>query len=211
MIMENLVILNETKNDDIEFELNVEGVDTKDMRVLYILETKEYSMAFKCQNKNKNTWSVTIPPLPHIEPTSYKYHIDVITDGYYFEPLKGVANIEKSHQIYASKPEISAKQEKDKKVIQEGKKSTYNPPPKQRLSNVPTIADIADRIVKESHAFEDANGIEKKTDASGKRRPNDDVIMSILSEIKGKRVGTPQHAPKSNNSLKWHKGKVFNS
>lgn len=171
----NLVILNESKKNNLEFDLEIEGLDPTNIKVAYVLETKDYNMAFECSQKKNNTWSVTIPPLSHIKKDTYKYHISVIAEGYYFEPLTGVANVEGSHQIYATKPQpISSKIEQEK---------TQQPPLEEKKAATPKTEKVEERKT-----------TPKKTTPVVETKPtlpSDDVVQKIIDEAR-KRKAQPQ-------------------
>lgn len=177
--MDNLIILNESKKNSLEFDLDVEGLDTTNVKVAYVLETKDYNMAFQCSQKKDKTWSVTIPPLSHIEKSTYKYHISVIAEGYYFEPLTGVANVEGSHQVYATKPEKAKTKDIDiKQVI--GEETSHSEPTVEKKIEQPK------KVVETKKEEQPAQPV-KKTEEKKQSLPSDDVVQKIINESKKKR------------------------
>ena len=172
--MENLVVINQSKKNSLDFDLEVEGVDTKNLKVHFVIKAKGYELSFSCKKaKDSNKCTLTIPPLPHLEKSTYPFYIAVIADGYYFEPLKGTVNVEGSHQIYASKPEN--KKEEKKETKKKAKKESAEPPRKQ-LSNEPSIHDIAARIMEQHEA--------KKKAAAAQVVPRKMVRKEVIVESK---------------------------
>jgi hypothetical protein len=204
--MENLIILNESKKNDIEFEIEAEGVDTREMKVKFILECKEYDMSFECSPLKDKKWTVSIPPIPHIEKTAYKFHIDVIAEGYYFIPLKGVANIEKSHQVYASNPAVS--QRKEKRPVVETPKPT-------RISGM-SIADIANMLIEDSKREEKAQALkgkvaetsravepsDRKTEEPSDRKTEEPSDRKIFESLKPEQSVEEEHTGKKDNAVR---------
>jgi len=103
--MDNLITISNTKANILEFDVEINGVDTADMAVRFIIEASSMELGFDSKKGDKTKWSVEIPALAILEKTSYPFHIDIIVDGYYFEPLCGSVNVVGEHTVYASKPE----------------------------------------------------------------------------------------------------------
>lgn len=103
--MDNLVTITNTKKNTIQFDLSIEGLEANNVSVRFVVETaKDMELGFLCKQQDGDKWEVDIPEIEILEKTAYPYHIDVIADGYYFEPLKGTMNVVGSQQIYASSP-----------------------------------------------------------------------------------------------------------
>lgn len=101
---ENIVTLTNKKSNELEFEMEVEGLSVKPSDIRFIIETSEMDYAFKCTQKKGKTCTVTIPPLPHLEKTMYPFRIETVIDGYHFTPMKGQVNVTSSFDVYASEP-----------------------------------------------------------------------------------------------------------
>jgi len=91
--MENVVNIVNTRSNPLEFDITIQGVSDKDMAVKFVIETGQVEFGFACTAEEDNKWSVDIPPLPHLPHTSYNFHIEVIVDGYFFEPYRGSLNV----------------------------------------------------------------------------------------------------------------------
>lgn len=120
--MDNVITINNTKKNTLEFDVSIQGLDTKDVDVKFVIKTKGMDLAFAAKHDKGDTWSVTIPELPMVEKTTYKCHVCVVADGYYFEPMKGTVNIVGSHEIYTTTPKNVTLEPDDKK--KEEKKDT---------------------------------------------------------------------------------------
>jgi len=103
--MDNLVTISNTKENVLEFDVEIEGIDSNGMSVRFIIEASGVELGFDSKKQTEKKWTVNIPALSILEKTSYPFHIDVIVDGYYFEPLHGSVNVVGTHEVYASKPE----------------------------------------------------------------------------------------------------------
>lgn len=123
--MENLVTINNTKKNVLEFDVSISGLDTKDVEVKFVIKTKKMDLVFAAKHEKGDTWSVNIPELPMVEKTTYKSSVVVIADGYYFEPMKGSVNVVGSHEVYSSTPKNTTLEptSNDKKEEKSGEKS----------------------------------------------------------------------------------------
>lgn len=115
--MSNLIIYH-TKESNVEFNVEVSGVDTKDMVVRFVIEAADMSISFKCKNEKQNTWSCKLPPMRFLEKTTYPYTIEVCADGYYLNGASGTITVVATAEIYTSEPKnktIPAPAVKDEK------------------------------------------------------------------------------------------------
>lgn len=104
--MDNLISISNVKENILQFGINITGIETDDIIVRFVIEANEMELAFDSQRTNEeNQWAVKIPALSILETTSYPFHIDVVVDGYYFEPMQGSISVVGSHEIYATRPE----------------------------------------------------------------------------------------------------------
>lgn len=102
--MDNMVTISNVKSNVLEFNADIEGVDTSDMSVQFIINANGMNLGFDAKHLSGSTWEVSIPPLSMLEKTAYPFKMDVTSDGYYFEPLQGTVNVVGSHDIYVSTP-----------------------------------------------------------------------------------------------------------
>ena len=101
--MDNLVTITNIKENDIEFNVDVQGNKNEEINVTFIIEAKDMEIGFPAK-KIDDKWCVTIPPLPFLEKTGYNFHINVVVDGYLFEPLRGMVNVVGTHEVYTTTP-----------------------------------------------------------------------------------------------------------
>ncbi len=102
--MDNNISFTNTKDTEFEFELSIEGLSDANAKVRFVIDTPNISFSFACKPLGSKMWSVIIPAMSHIERTTFPFHIEVIAEGYYFEPLKGVASVVASPELYVSTP-----------------------------------------------------------------------------------------------------------
>lgn len=198
--MENLIVINQSKKSDLEFELDIEGLDGKSADVRLVIKAKGYELAFPCKKAKGNKHTVSIPPMQHLDKSTYPFCITVVVDGYYFEPLKGTVNVEGSHKVYASTPET--KSEKKKEV----KKESVDPP-KKRLSGEPSVSDVAKRIMERHNQEKQAptptqepKRVVSESVEEPKEKPKkpklDDKVRSILDEVVGRTPSQEEGTPR---------------
>lgn len=102
--MDNVVIINSTKETDLTFNLTAEGPQS-DPKVKFIIKTGKMELGFDCQKGADGNWDVKIPRLDDmLKNTAYNYTIMVFVDGYYLEPLKGTVNLQGTPEVYVTKP-----------------------------------------------------------------------------------------------------------
>ena len=100
--MENVVSIVNTRENPLEFDISIQGVNDSDTSVKFVIETNPVHFTFPCRKGEGDKWVVDIPPLPHIERVSYPFHIEIVVDGYYFEPYRGTLNVTAEPEVKAS-------------------------------------------------------------------------------------------------------------
>lgn len=98
--MDNIVTINNTKNNVLAFDISIQGLATDDIRVWFDIKTGNMDIRFECSKKENDSWEVTIPPLPFIDKTAYSCSVSVVADGYFFEPMVGTLNVTGSAEVY---------------------------------------------------------------------------------------------------------------
>ncbi len=88
--------INPAKNSDLEFDVMIQGMDNNEPPVVKFASTSEAAgcdYAFRCTKvegeETKHRWLAKLPALQHIKESEVKFHVEVIVDGYYFEPAMG--------------------------------------------------------------------------------------------------------------------------
>ena len=126
--MENVVSIVNTRTNPLEFDITIQGVDTADTIAKFVIETSGVHFVFPCRHLEGDKWTCDVPPLPQIEQVSYPFHIEVVVDGYYFEPYRGTLNVTaeplvKTSDVEKARPTVTAKvsgvevKEDEEKVI----------------------------------------------------------------------------------------------
>jgi hypothetical protein len=99
---EEIVSINNLKENILQFELTVEGLSTKDFDAKFVIHSSDMEMAFPCKKGDDGKWTVTLPPLPMLERTAYPFHLQVVAEGFQFRPLRGAVNVVGSPEVYAT-------------------------------------------------------------------------------------------------------------
>lgn len=86
--------LNPNKGSDLEFDVVIQGIDDADPPVVKFVITSNSAgcgYTFTCSKVTgeKDKWLVKLPELTHIKEESPPFHVEVIVDGYYFQPAEG--------------------------------------------------------------------------------------------------------------------------
>lgn len=143
---EEIVSINNLKENYLEFELRVQGLTESNFDTKFVIHSADMELAFPCKKGEDGKWSVTLPPLPMLERTAYPFHLQVVAEGFQFRPLRGSVNIVGSPEVYASVSVTSAKLESPTKpaaVVKETKAPVVipkTPVTKQREKSVEQVA-----------------------------------------------------------------------
>ncbi len=124
--MENVTIV-EGRVNEIEFEMNLSGVNKKEPAVRFVIENKSMNYTMIAKHGDGDNWAVSIPVIPNLKNKSYPFRLEVIVDGYYFEPFRGTvdivaepvvktANVGASHPAEPVVKGVSVKGEEEKKA-----------------------------------------------------------------------------------------------
>lgn len=213
--MDNVVSINHTKENTIEFDLTIEGLEGDSIDVRFHVEAEGMMLTFPCTKGSGNTWKVQIPELPMLKRTAYPYTIEVIADGYYFAPLKGSVNVVGSPDLYSTKPKNITLEPKQKKQSQESKSTTKETKDetKEKTSESSNIENIARRLMSEQNFSK--KQIEEKVEEineSTKDLPAADAkhsqVMRILEEAG---ITTKGSRKKNRPKISFVTTKKFNS
>lgn len=175
-----IVTITNKKKNELEFEIEVEGLTVEPSDIRFVIETSEMDYAFKCSKKKGNTCTVSIPALSQLEKTMYPFRIEVVIDGYHFTPMKGQVNVVGSFDVYATEP-------KNKTVAPPKKKEE-----KKTVESAGPIAKIAKKAdEKKKPVSEDINPTEKSVlDLS--LVDADKLVKDAITNLKGAKIS---HAP----------------
>lgn len=190
----NIITAINTKENTLEFNLTIQGLDSNDVSVRLIVETENIEFGFCCSKKegSSDVWEVTLPKLPMLEKTAYPFKITVVADGYYFEPHKGTLNLVGSQEIYSTTPknvslkpkkdsdDDSEKEEKEEKTEKkEVKEETYRYT-KQREK---PISQIAEELMKQA-SFNKKVPLTESVNDTNKQQKIDKVLQELGISIK---------------------------
>ena len=92
--------INNLKENDFEFELITEGLETDDIKATFVIESKGVQLGFPCSKNANGKWIAKVPPLPMLERTAYPFHLQIVAEGYHFRPMKGTLNVVGSTELY---------------------------------------------------------------------------------------------------------------
>lgn len=92
---EPTIKINPTKSCDIEFEVSVQGSEMSETPIVRLVLNgcDDYLTTFECTKGEGSKWSTKLPPLTHCTRTTIPFHVEVIVDGYYFEPAEGTVQL----------------------------------------------------------------------------------------------------------------------
>ena len=82
-----------TRDNELEFDINITGAQKKKPVVRLVIEAPKVHYSFECSNIDGDKWIVGIPPLPHLTRKSYPFRLEVIIDGYFFEPYRKTMSV----------------------------------------------------------------------------------------------------------------------
>lgn len=101
------------EENELTFQVNIQGTRPSGAKCRLMLESKGMSLAFEGRN-NGDEVSVVLPPLDHIlKEGTYDMILEVVVDDRFFEPLKLQGEFEKRLKVTAeavtvrSKPKVS--------------------------------------------------------------------------------------------------------
>lgn len=177
--MENIVTINNTKENTFELNVSVQGLSTPDIRVWFTISANGMDICFACEREGSgDKWICTVPPLPFIDQTAYPCSLQVVGDGYYFEPFNGTLNVVGNAEIYSSTPKnvtIKPANRQDQKPKDDDKKDDkkdnkksnvvkLEPPSKNKTkSKEKSIEQLAEELM--------AKNGDKKVVAPPKKKP----------------------------------------
>lgn len=162
---EELVSINNLKENVLQFELTVEGLSTKDFDAKFVIHSADMELAFPCKKDDAGKWSVTLPPLPMLERTAYPFHLQVVAEGFQFRPLKGAINIVGSPEVYAAGVK-NTKLESPTKPVETVKAKTESVAPQKSTpskSREKPIAQVAQELMEANKKDKAKPIVEAKT------------------------------------------------
>lgn len=94
MADEATITLNPSKPSELDFEVTIQGIDDAEppiVRFVVVDDSTNYDHSFRCTKieDEKHGWSVKLPVLDQFDRERMPFRVEVIVDGYYFEPATG--------------------------------------------------------------------------------------------------------------------------
>ncbi len=127
-----------TRENVLEFDINIRGGDNKVPDVRFVIEDKGIVYGFICVNEDKDKWMVTIPEMPQLTKKAYPFKLEVVIDGYYFEPYRKSLFIIEEPEVEAGKVVTTKKDSSTKKTKEKPpankKKPIKNRPEKKKVA-----------------------------------------------------------------------------
>jgi hypothetical protein len=200
--MDNLVTISKAKDNVLEFDVEITGIDTAEMSVQFVIEADGLKLGFDSEKMTEKKWSVKIPALAMLDTTAYPFHIDVMVDGYYFEPLRGSVNVVGTHSVYTSAPEnitLAPGHPKAKKVadIVNASKVKEEPPKEEKVKTpeVPVVKPDRKFVMQPLKVKDGKELFKTLTDTPKPDRKTDDKlddeILGIFKKAKAERLVKP--------------------
>lgn len=116
-----IIRINNTKYSELDFDVNIQGISVDKpenaAQVRFVITNVHGGdLSFACSKRADNAykWEVKIPPLPMLnaEQNAHAFRVEVIIDGYYFEPACGNLILLKNPDVHISsnteKPKVTA-------------------------------------------------------------------------------------------------------
>lgn len=187
--MENVININNTKENTLEFEMVIEGAQTSDVDCNFVIVAKGMELRFPAGlTEDSKRWSVKLPAMDFLERTAYKCYTEVVAEGQYFKPMEGNVNVVGTAQIYTSSPKNKTLESdvKKKKIIkeQEVKRETKRKNTSWRQSEKPIDQIASELLEKEKFSKEKIEEkVEKKRATAKKVDPSkDEKVKAIIKE-----------------------------
>lgn len=175
--MDNIISITNTKENFIEFDISIDGINGQsDILVHFVIETNEMNIEFKCDKKDDKTWNATIPPIPFVERTTYPFHIEVIADGYYFEPFNGHVDIVGPVDLYVSRPRNT--------TLEPPKNEDSNKTDRQEKQNS-EVEKIASKI-QTSTETNNSNTNKEDSEKEKSKISKNELIKSLISQTRSR-------------------------
>lgn len=188
--MENLININNTKENTLEFEMVIEGGSTTEVDCNFVIVTKDMELRFPAalSEGKQGHWSVNLPAMNFLERTAYKCYTEVVTEGQYFKPMSGNLNVVGSAEIFTSTPKNTTMESdiKKRKVIKEKEEKRKVSRQKPWRQSEKPISQLAEEIInKEKYGKEKITEKveEKKTAASKVDTGKDAKVRAILENV----------------------------
>lgn len=183
--MDNNVTISNSHESELQFDVSVEGTDVEDMQVRFVVKTKNINYSFLCkQGDEAAKWVVTIPAMKQLKSGDYDFVIEVITNGYYFDPYKGKVEV-------APTPTVKAASSKPQKPVVKVSSSTDEKP--KEKADEKKVEKKPEKKVEKKQETKESTETKQLVDAFLKRRENkppltekEKAVKEALKQFKSK-------------------------
>jgi len=140
--MNESISIVKTRSNELEFDINIRGAQKQNPVVRLVIEDPKVHYSFNCDNTEGDKWVVGIPPLPQLTRKSYPFRLEVIIDGYFFEPYRKTLSVIPEPVVKSSKV---AEKHPEKPVVNSKKKAapTKKKVVKKRAESKPVKKAVA--------------------------------------------------------------------
>lgn len=136
-----------TRDNELEFDINITGAQKKAPVVRLVIEAPKVHYSFDCNNIEGDKWLVAIPPLPQLTRKSYPFRLEVIIDGYFFEPYRKTLSVIPEPIVKSGKV---AEKHPEKPVVNKKKKA---PPAKKKVVKKRAEAKPIKKVVTKEEVY----------------------------------------------------------
>ena len=140
-----------TRDNELEFDINITGAQKKEPVVRLIIENGKVNYTFDCTNLTGDKWVCAIPPMPQLTKKAYPFRLEVIIDGYFFEPYRKTINIIPEPVVKSGKV---AEKHPETPVVKDKEETEKTPAPKKKAPvKKRTEAKPAKRVVTKEEIY----------------------------------------------------------
>ena len=197
--MDTTVSITNSRETELQFDISVEGVDVTTMEARFVIEADGVKYSFECkQSDEAGKWVVRIPALPHLKHGEYDFHIEIITNGYYFNPYHGKVNVTPEPTVSKSevkndKPPVPVVKISAAPKVAEDKESDRSAPVISEEDNKPESEELIDVFMKHR---KDKPRVEESAADKAVKAALKDFKKKPLKESAPKKKAVPAKLPK---------------
>lgn len=97
-----LVTINNEKETSLTFQVNIQGIDSNNVDVRFMIKQPEFVIGFPCTPVGGSEYRVHIPALPFVHLGTHQCTIEVIANGYFFTALEGKVKVIETPRVSAT-------------------------------------------------------------------------------------------------------------
>ena len=124
------ITINPAQDSELVFDVSMTGIDdihVPNVRFVAISKANKCDYSFPCKRVEggKHAWQAMIPVLAHIKETSMAFRVEVIIDGYFFQPARGTLVLIQA-PVVNMKPKSTVAKVTAKEVTEESNEPILN-------------------------------------------------------------------------------------